>query len=292
MKKKRKAKKIVFKIFLLILVFLVIEFIASNTFLSVTKISVKDEKIPESFNGYKIVQLSDLHSKSFGKNSSMLIRAVKAQNPDIIVLTGDMVNSTDTQFDIFYDCAKELVKICDTYFIVGNHEQMLAVNLRSDITQHLKQIGVKTLDNKKVILDKNGEKINLYGLWFNLRYYRNLSGDSKDYALTDDIIRRLLGSTNNKEYNILLTHNPVYFDVYSDWGADLTLSGHIHGGMIRVPFVGGVLSPEYEFFPYYDAGIYENGEDMMFISRGLGNGLFGMRMFNHPEIAVLTLEKQ
>jgi len=295
MKKRRKRKMIGFKIFLIIIFLIFAEFVISNTFLSVTKVAVKDTKIPASFDGYKIVQLSDLHDKSFGKDNSRLIRVIDKQKPDIIVLTGDMINSADTNFQNLYSFSKQLVKICPVYYIVGNHEQMLASELYRDMIGNLKKTGIIVLDNEKTTLIKNGKKINLYGLWFNLRYYRNLSSQTSgnnDYSLTEDTIEQLIGRAKTSEYNILLTHNPVYFDTYSSWGADLTLSGHIHGGMIRMPFKGGLLSPEIKFFPKYDTGKYENNGNKMFVSRGLGNGTFGIRFFNIPEIAVIVLEKE
>lgn len=283
------------KIFIIIIFLIFAEFVISNTFLSITKITVKNEKIPPSFDDYKIVQLSDLHDKSFGKDNSKLIRIIKKQEPDIIVLTGDMVNSSDTNFEKLYSLTQNLVKICPVYFIVGNHEQMLSSELYKQMLSKLREIGVVVLDNEKTAITKNGEKIYLYGLWFNLRYYRNLSSqivDAEDYYLTEDIIEQLIGRTKTSEYNILLAHNPVYFDSYSSWGADLTLSGHIHGGMIRIPFKGGLLSPEIKFFPQYDSGKFEDDGNVMFVSRGLGNGTFGVRFFNIPEIAVIILEKE
>jgi len=292
MDKKRKHKKFAAKFFLIIIFLFVAELIISNTILSITKVTIKNKKIPASFDNFKIVQLSDLHSKSFGKDNIRLIRAVKNQNPSIIVLTGDMINSTDTDFTTLYSLAEDLVKICPVYYIVGNHEQMLAVQLRAQMIQNLKDLGVNILDNEKAAIVKGNEKINLYGLWFNLRYYRNLKDDDKDYYLQTQKLRQLEGKPNTKQYNVLLAHNPVYFDTYSKWGADLTLSGHIHGGMIRIPFKGGLFSPEIEFFPKYDAGIYKIGDNTLFVNRGLGNGLIGLRFFNRPEISVITLKTE
>lgn len=283
------------KIFFIFIIFIIAEFIISNSFLCVTKVTIKDKKIPASFDGYKIVQLSDLHDKSFGKDNSRLIRIIKKQNPDIIVLTGDMVNSSDTDFQSLYSFSEQLVNICPVYYIVGNHEQMLSFQLYKQMINKLREIGINVLDNEKTTLSKSSEKIYLYGMWFNLRYYRNLSNlsvEAQDYYLTEDKIEQLLGRAKTSNYNILLTHNPVYFDTYSSWGADLTLSGHLHGGMIRIPFKGGLLSPEVKFFPEYDAGIFENNGNKMFVSRGLGNGTFGARFFNIPEIGVIILEKE
>lgn len=276
------------KIFLILLLLLLAELLLSNMMLSVTHQTIENETIPSAFDGYKIVQLSDLHSKSFGSDNAYLLRVVALQKPDIIVLTGDMVNSTDTDFDTFYSLAQNLVEICPVYFILGNHEQMLSASLREELIDTIKSIGVIVMDNEKISLEKSGEQIDLYGLWFNLRYYRNLTSTYTTYSLEESNIQQLLGG-KTENYTILLTHNPVYFKSYADWGADFTLSGHIHGGMIRIPFKGGLFSPEIRFFPEYDAGLYTLDDHALFVSRGLGNGLFGIRFLNHPQIAVFTL---
>jgi predicted MPP superfamily phosphohydrolase len=291
MSKKRKRSITAPKIILIILLSIFAELIISNNCLSVTKITVKNDKIPSSFQGYRIVQLSDLHDKSFGEDNTRLISAVKSADPDIIALAGDMVNSSDANFNTFYSLAQQLVKVCPVYFAVGNHEQMLDAGLREELIKTLKSIGVIVLDNENTTLEKDGEKIRLYGLWFNLRYYRNLTNAGEAYYFTQDNTRQLLGEKSD-EYTILLTHNPVYFNSYSAWGADLTLSGHLHGGMIRIPFIGGLFSPEKKFFPQYDAGVFKTESSVLFVSRGLGNGKFGIRFLNRPEIVIITLENK
>ncbi|WP_096233565.1 metallophosphoesterase [Thermoanaerobacterium sp. RBIITD] len=235
------------------------------------------------------MQLSDLHSKNFGKNNYRLIKKINSENPDIIVMTGDMVNTKDTDFEVFINLAEQLSKSYETYYIVGNHEQNLSDNKLKSLTDKLNTIGIRVLDNEKVTITKGNDSINLYGLWFNLKYYKDVSNEyTKNAYFGTEQIKTVLGSLDNNSYNILLTHNPVYFDTYSNWGADLTLSGHIHGGMVRIPFMGGLLSPEREIFPKYDAGEYQiNGKELI-VNRGLGNS-FGFRIFNRPEISVIIL---
>ena len=148
---------------------------------------------------------------------------INGENPDIVVMTGDMVDSKDTDFDVFTDLAGEISKNYDTYYILGNHEQSLSKKRRKMLTDTLTEFGVKVLDNEKVTITKGEDSINLYGLWFNLRYYKDSSNEyTKDVFLGEEQIKKILGKPNTDSYNILLTHNPLYADTYSDWGADLT----------------------------------------------------------------------
>lgn len=279
---------------ILIIVILLLAFAAriyvDNNFLEVSRYTVTSNKIPDSFDGFKILQLSDLHSNSFGDGNNKLLEKITGENPDIVVMTGDMVDSKDTDFDVFTDLAGEISKNYDTYYIVGNHEQSLGKKRRKILTDILTEFGIKVLDNEKVTITKGGDSINLYGLWFNLRYYKDSSNEyTKDVLFGEEQIQDILGKPDTDSYNILLTHNPLYADTYSEWGADLTLSGHIHGGIIRIPFVGGVFSPERKFFPKYDGDMHQVDDKILIVNRGLGNSNLAPRIFNRPEISVITL---
>lgn len=290
MKIKKKREFIAMIIFLLALASAAAIYIDNNT-LEVTKYSVSSNKIPPSFNGFKILQLSDLHSKSFGTDSFRLMDRINSQNPDIIVMTGDMVNTLDRNFDVFINLAQQVSKKYKVYYIVGNHEQNLKYYKLNSLEDKLKSFGIRVLDNEKVTLTMGSGSINLYGLRQNIRYYTDvLNGYSKYVYYEEGQIETALGKLDNSSYNILLTHNPLYFDTYSSWGADLTLSGHIHGGMVRIPFAGGLFSPERKIFPKFDAGEYEIDGKELIVNRGLGNGYFGVRIFNPPEISVITLK--
>ncbi len=287
------VKKIIYGFWVLFLFSLLI-FIVSNNLLTVSKYKLQYENLPESFQGLKIVHLSDLHSKSFGRNNRRLVRRIDKESPDILVMTGDMVNSTDEDFGIFIDLSKILADKYDSYYIVGNHEQNLDDNKLQVLYDGLSQAGVHILDNSKISLNRGSETIDLYGLWFNLRYYSDqrsefIRNHPEDYYFSLDKIETILGKKDPDSFTILLTHNPVYFPTYIDWEADLTLTGHIHGGMLRIPFLGGVFSPEKTFFPEYDAGDFEENKRHMIVSRGLGNGNVGMRFFNCPEIVVIEM---
>lgn len=281
----------------IVIVFLVILIIATgiycdNNVLQVSHYKVTSNKIPASFKNFKILQLSDLHSKSFGSANCRLIKKINDEKPDIVVMTGDMINTKDTDYEVFINLAKEMCKSYKTYYIVGNHEQNLSDDKLKNLKNELKSIGVKVLDNEKVTITKGIGSINLYGLWFGLKYYKDINKKyNQNVYFGTEQIKTILGDLDDNSYNILLTHSPLYFDTYSAWGADLTLSGHIHGGMIRIPFIGGLFSPEKEFFPKYNAGKYMIKGKELIVNRGLGNGNFGIRIFNRPEITVITLSK-
>lgn len=260
-------------------------FVYSNFTVGVSKYSINSSEIPSDFSGYKIVQLSDLHNRRY----PFMMAKVNKLKPDIVVMTGDMVSSDDTDFSSFLSIAEKISKKYPTFFVVGNHEQMLTKENYEKLIVSVKALGIEILDNSKVTLEKENSKINLFGLWFNLRYYRDLNDEKEaGYFVDKKKMTELLGKAPSG-YNILLAHSPVFFEGYAEWGADLTLSGHMHGGMIRIPGIGGLFSPEREFFPKYDAGLFENEDSKLIISRGLGEHV-GFRIFNRPEIVLIKLE--
>lgn len=254
--------------------------------LHITNYLVKSEKIPRAFHGYKILQLSDLHSKSFGVNNEKLLQAVRHAAPNIIVITGDMVNFSDLRFDGFYKLAKALARQYKVYYIVGNHEQRLGECNQKQLFERLREYGVTVLDNEKVTLTEKNDTIQLYGLWCDMIYYK-FSETAKKHYYNKNMVKSALGACGDG-YNVLLAHNPLLFSAYANWGADLTLSGHVHGGIVRLPLVGGLLSPERKFFPKYSAGEYQYKGKRMIVSSGLGD----FRICNPPEIPVITLCSQ
>lgn len=276
-------------IVLLLLLVVLLRIYIDNEIPKVSNVEIKSPKLPEVFDGYKIVQLSDLHSKSFGNNNEMLIDMIDKESPNIIVMTGDMVTANEKDFTVFYSLVKELTKKYRVYYVYGNHEGELSLKLKSEITAFLKENGVIVLDNDYISIEKNDEKINLYGLCYTQKYYSYKGG--KKHIVTENYIKNKLGTIDKNKYNILLTHNPLFFDAYSGYGFDLTLSGHVHGGLIRLPFIGGILSPERKFFPQYSAGVYEKGNSKLVVSRGLSRGTKGFRFFNRPDVVSITLKK-
>lgn len=281
-------KKIAIIAFLLLVIalFFVRLYIDANV-IQISRYTVESNKIPESFDGYKIIHISDLHSKEFGENSENLLKKIEQENPDIVVLTGDMVTASDKDYTVFFTLVNKLTLSYDVYFIPGNHEQALSDKRKNEIKTYLEEHGVVVLNNEMVPLMKNSQNVNLYGLWYSNKYY----SENDEYVLTEKYITELIGNADYEQYNILLTHNPRYFETYASWGADLILSGHIHGGMVRFPFIGAIFSPDEKFFPKYDAGLYQNdSEKSIIVSRGLGRGSTGFRLFNRPELVVITLQ--
>jgi len=256
-----------------------------NTLIKVSRYKIKSDKIPKGFNNFKIVHLSDLHSYGFKNYNIQLIKKINNENPNIIVMTGDMVNKYDTNFEKFLNLSEALSKKYDIYYILGNHEVRLKKDDLDFIIQKLKKFGIKVLSNEKVNIMRKKDYINIYGMDIPLSYYKIINKPSN----VEEIINGVLNKCNEKEYNILLAHNPLYFEEYAKNNVDITLSGHVHGGMIRLPFIGALLSPERKFFPKYNSGVYEVNNKKLIVSTGIGHSRPGVRLFNRPEIVSITL---
>jgi uncharacterized protein len=256
-----------------------------NTLIQVSKYEIKSNRIPKEFNNYKIVHLSDFHNYGLGKDNFKLLKKIDDENPDIIVMTGDMVNKYDRNFDRFLDLAKSLSEKYKIYYIVGNHEVRLRKEDLDFLLERLEKFGVKILTDGKVTVVRKKEHINIYGIHIPLSYYKVINTPTN----VEEIISKKLSQCKDDEYNILLAHNPLYFEAYSKQNVDLILSGHVHGGMIRLPFVGAVLSPERKFFPKYSSGVYEMNNKKLLVSRGLGHSRNGIRLFNKREVVSITI---
>lgn len=256
-----------------------------NTLIQVSKYEIKSNKIPKEFNKFKIVHLSDFHSYGFGKDNLKIIKKIDDEIPDIIVMTGDMVNKYDRNFAKFLNLAEALSNKYKIYYIVGNHEVRLRKKDLDFVLKSLRKFGIKILTDKKVTIVRRKEHINIYGIHIPLSYYKIINKPTN----VEEVISKKLSKCKDDEYNILLAHNPLYFETYSKQNVDLILSGHVHGGMIRLPFVGAVLSPERKFFPKYSSGVYELDNKKLLVSRGLGHSRNGIRLFNKREVVSITL---
>jgi len=256
-----------------------------NIFINVSKFEITSNKIPKEFNKFKIVHLSDFHSYGFDKDNVKLVKKINDEHPSIIVMTGDMVNKYDKKFEKFLNLAETLSKRYEIYYIVGNHEVRLVKDDLSFIMQELKRFGIKILNDEKITIRRKEKYINIYGIHIPLSYYKIINRPTN----VQEVINAVLKKCDEKEYNILLAHNPLYFEDYSRQNVDLTLSGHVHGGMIRLPFIGAILSPERKFFPKYSSGIYEINNKKLLVNRGLGHSRPGIRLFNKREIISMTL---
>ena len=266
--------------------------------LEITKYEIENEKIPKEFDNFKIVQISDLHNKSFGKNNKRLLETIDSQNPDIVVITGDLVEGDNKDFDVALNLIDELLKKYKVYHIIGNHEQKSLIKKHKELYKtyfdKLYKKNIVNLDNEKIRIKKDGKYINIYGLIIPLEYYPYFfkNYENKNMKLEQDFINNKLGEINRDEYNILLAHTPFFFEDYEKYGVDLVLAGHVHGGIIRLPKVGGLLSPNREFFPKYDFGKYIKNNTTMLLSKGLGGSKVLIRFACKPEIVSITLKSK
>lgn len=262
--------------------------------LEVTKYVVENKKVPKEFDGYNIVQISDLHSKLFGENNKKLIQKIKSLNPDIVVVTGDLIDGENNNYNVALDFMKEISKLYRVYYIIGNHEQKSLIKKYKDeykdYFNKLHQIDFVNLDNNKVEIVKGDSNINLYRLTVPYSCYKYLFDNQETTSIDIDFLEEKLGKVDREQFNILLAHTPFYFDEYEKWGADLTLCGHVHGGIVRLPIVGGLLSPDRKFFPKYDLGEYTKNKSTMIVSKGLGGSKVLIRVNCKPEIVNIKLK--
>ncbi len=255
--------------------------------------TVINDKIPVAFDGARIALLADLHDKSFGKDNEILIRLLEALRPDYIFSAGDMI--LKTRPDVTTPVTRllgRLERICPVYCGNGNHEMEWKKSTGTDRVSYeryicrLKDAGVTVLEDSTADITRDGMSIRVTGLDLDPAYYAK----GLHVPMRSDYLPRRLGTPEPSVYNILLGHYPNYFREYADWGADMVLAGHMHGGTVRLPGLGGLMSPDFEFFPEYDRGMYELGDSTMVVSGGLGTHAVNIRLGgNYPEIPLITL---
>lgn len=283
MKNKRVLK---FGALFLCLIIVVGTFIVYSNFkLETTEYTIENPDLPKSFDGYKIVHLSDLHNAEFGKNNKNLINVIKEEKPDAVFVTGDTIDGFYTNTTIPIDLFKEVLKICDVYFIVGNHEIRSDANTYFEFLDKLSEIGVTVLKDESTYIEKSGEKFQVIGLNDASNYKANYNDNYKE-----EIVKTINNLDDKESFSVLLSHHPELFDDYAKTNVDLVFSGHAHGGQFRLPFIGGLIAPEQGLFPKYDAGIFTENNTTMVVSRGLGNSIIPVRINNSPEIVVVILK--
>lgn len=245
--------------------------------LEISRYEVKSQKLPESFDGFKIVQLSDLHGAEFGEDGMELVEKVKELEPDIIALTGDFVTD-EGDLAAVEKLAARLTELCPVYFVSGNHEfgSGLAVKVRNI----LERAGVKYLSNEYLTISRGEDGILLGGVEDPLAYADMLSPDELAQKMND---------AAPDAFKILLGHRNYWMTEYPELPVDLIFCGHAHGGLIRIPGVGGLIGTDRRLFPDFDAGEYNNGRYTLIVSRGLGNSVPIPRVFNRPEIVCVEL---
>lgn len=243
--------------------------------LMITKYNYRSKKLPKAFSGYKILQISDLQNKEFGKHHKKLVLAIEKQKPDYIVITGDLLDRNRTNIKSAMELINQIVKIAPVYYVSGNHEhQSGAYDI---LLSFLKQQGVFVLENEKEKIIKDSEYISILGL--------------KDKSVNSQYNQVLSSLCQNQktQFQILLSHRPELFSDYVENDVDFVFTGHAHGGQIRIPFIGGIFAPHQGFFPKYTSGIHTQNNTTMVVSRGLGNSTFPFRINNRPELVVVTL---
>lgn len=251
---------------------------------------IRSEKIKKAV---KVAVLSDLHNKSYGKDNDRLIRKIEETGPDMILIAGDMLNAKPgADFSKTVLFLRKLARKYRLLYGIGNHEHRIGLypdvygNMHETYWQAVQDENIIKLENQKIEFLQEG--IVVYGVQIGREYYKRF----KIRDMETSYLKRLLGGPEDKYYNILIAHNPDYFETYASWGADLVLSGHVHGGIVKLPFLGGILSPACRLFPKYDGGIFKEKNSMMILSRGLGSHTIPVRLFNPGELHVLYLEPE
>ena len=249
---------------------------------TVTHTGAELNGLPGEFDGYKIAHLSDLHGHEYGEDNADLLAMVAGEKPDLIVVTGDLIDQ-EGQMRMVPALAKGLAAIAPTWYVTGNHEWSLGTAKVKELKNLLAQCGVTVLSNQYEILERNGAQIVLAGV-----------DDPNGYA-DQKTPEELYAQIENQApglFTVLLAHRNDRFDQYAAAGYGFVMSGHGHGGIVRLPFVGGLLGTGREFFPEWTSGLYTLGDSTLFVSRGLGNNTVpfqGFRIFNRPELAIITL---
>lgn len=286
LKRKIKTKTVVWSAVILLLVLLIIWTLWANTAVEMTVYEITSSRLPQAFSGFRIAQISDLHNDEMGNGNEALIRLLQDAEPDIIVITGDMIDSYDTHVDIAIDFAEKAVTIAPCYYVSGNHESRLAEY--AELKDAFDRLGVTVLEDQTATISRDEETITIVGV---------IDPSFKTVYKTDDesaVLNNALAAIEHQdsEYTILLSHRPEMFEIYAKHDIDLVFSGHAHGGQFRLPFVGGLFAPSQGLFPKYDAGVFKEGNTSMVVSRGIGNSSFPIRFNNRPELvlAVLTAE--
>ena len=241
---------------------------------------------------HRYVVLSDLHNKSYGEKNSKLIRKITRLTPEGILIAGDILTAKpEKSYEVALDLIKNLAEKYPIYYGMGNHETRLFLypetygDMGERYLADLNKVSVDFMKNESLQCEDN---IRITGLDMNRDYYKRL----KKHPMDSNYLKETLGEADKQKYEILLAHNPDYFEEYAAWGADLVLSGHVHGGMMRLPVLGGVISPSVKLFPKYDGGLFKIGKSIMILSRGLGMHTIPIRIFNPGELILLKISPE
>lgn len=260
--------------------------ITQNKNLKVTKSSLNFNTLPPGFDNFKIAQVSDIHCNKVGSSDLIFINKIKKFSPDIIVITGDLLDSYNNDMDIAYNILCQLSVISQCYFVSGNHELRLPEEYEK-LKEILNKLNITNLNNSSVLLEKNSDIINLAGIE-DYNYFK----DEDNLNHRANFNKTLKDLYSESHFNILLSHRPEKFPLYVENEYNLIFSGHAHGGQWRIPFIGGIFSPSQGFFPKYTSGKYVQNNSTLIVSRGLGNSSFPIRINNRIELVLVTLKRK
>lgn len=268
-----------------ILLILIVWTAWGNAALELNTYTISSRGLPDAFDGYRIAQVSDLHNAEFGGGNQRLLDMLREAEPDMIAITGDLIDSRKTNIAVALAFAEEAVRIAPCYYVSGNHETR--VPEYREFKAGLEAAGVTVLDDARVEIEISGKSITIIGV--------NDPSFLADYLTSDAAVmdRKLSElSSEDASFTILLSHRPELFDTYAAHDMDLVLTGHAHGGQFRLPLIGGLIAPNQGLFPKYDDGLYSEGNTNMIVSRGLGNSIIPFRFNNRPEVVLIELKSQ
>lgn len=283
MKLRFKRKQIIIVIILAFLALVVGWTVWGNLTIGTTHYEIAFENLPSSFEGYKIAQISDLHNAKFGENNARIIEILHEEKPDMIAITGDLIDSNRTDIDIAVQFMQQAVHIAPCYYVTGNHEAWIGEDYQQ-LEKKMIDVGVRILHDEVMPIYKDGESIQLIGL------------DDPDFTDRDAVVQDSMLDSKLKNlklqdgFKLLLSHRPETVHSYVSTNVDLVLSGHAHGGQFRMPFIGGIVAPNQGLFPEYDAGVFDERGTTMVVSRGIGNSIIPVRLNNRPEIVIVKLQ--
>ncbi len=281
------AKEVYTMCLMLLILFaaLVLWLIWGNRSIQTSHVRICSPKLPSALDGLRVVHVSDLHNATFGRHNGALLTRIQRAQPDLIAITGDLINSYHPNLEAALSFAREAVKIAPCYFVTGNHEARIADY--ATLKQGLLAASVIVLENQAVCFSRGDTAIQIVGIT-DPAFLKSKNPKLRSYAIVSDALASLLAQENTP-YTLLLAHRPDLLETYAGFGVDLVLSGHAHGGQFRLPFVGAVFAPNQGFFPKYAFGWHRMRDTQMVVSRGLGNSSFPVRVWNRPELVVVTL---
>jgi len=257
----------------------------------INSLEINTGKLPAGHPGFKFAFMSDFHSNKYKINLDVLKSELDAEAPDAVLIGGDMITKiAKDDPTISANLIADIASAHKVFYALGNHEYQIKVfdedyNHRfRDYSAFLKEAGVTFLDDEDTLFEKDGAAIRIFGLSLDFAFYMR----KYDVVMGPGLIKHHIGNADKEHFNLLLAHTPKYFENYAAWGADLVLSGHIHGGIIRLG-KKGVISPDLKLFPYFDGGVYECDSSRMLLSRGIGTHSIPIRINNRPELNIVNI---